>query len=228
MRLLLLASFASIDSDGSAHALRARGYEAVSFYELHMPDYHGNGGRTPSDLQARRNMGCELLENAVAVIHPETDLELLTEIQGVCKGLRVPMVRYADVPFTPSTSTEWVDAANCVNEPAHAILGLPAGAGQEKKVHYLMEQELIGTTSEMKVVHRAQPSHLDVLLAEDNNKYSGDFILRNLRSAFIGRISRMFSRVDRHLSGMKNPMVAQMQQGPRPYVMRTPPVSTTG
>lgn len=232
MRLFLLASFTSMHADAAAYALRARGYGVVSYYDVHMPGYATNAGRVPSDQEARRNMGCELLENALCVVHPDTDLDLLQEVQAVCRALRMPMVRYADVPLTPTDSTEWVDACNGVHEDALALLGIDK-ADIHDRLHYAVKHELIGTPSDLHLgktyeLDPRTPSRLEAILAEDDRRYSADAILNNMRNSIAGSLRRMLAWSDRHLAGLKNPMVAQVQRGRADYLERTAPLSTTG
>lgn len=217
MKLLLLANFTSLESEESAASLAARQWDVLTYYKLHHPSYIGNNGRTPTQDMAHRWAGVEMVEGRVVVVHPDLNVDLLREVQGACRFLRVPMVRLADVPFLSTEDREWVDAHNCVHESPYAILGLPEMTAEQEraKVVYHLDDHA--------------PSRMDAVLAEDEPRYNADHVVGNVATALRARLASAMQWLDRQLAGMKNPMVAaQQRRGPANYLEKQIPVSTTG
>jgi hypothetical protein len=255
MRLLILAPFDSINAEEDAQVLNARGYDAVTFYHLHEPSYAHNRNAVPTARQAQHNVVLELLEGALAVIHPDAKPGMITEVATVCRYMRLPMVRYEDLPACPPMSEEVIDAHNCVADPlglggmhvAHAAQLLQAEDPIAKALDRAAEirrSQADKREAKMAVVREAAPSpsrwgrkraaddadgRRFSLATARGNALLGGRLAGKRWVRFVAAVRKAMAWADRHLSGLKNPMVREQQQAPvRPYAMGGEAVSTTG
>lgn len=243
-RLVLLANFSSMDVEDSAVALMARGYDPVTYFELHKPTYQYNVGKPASTAIAHRWMFLELTEGALLVIHPDLDPALLQEMVAMCRTLGLPVARMADLKYTGPMSQEEVDAVNMIDAPRTQLLhdgrverkGLyvvrpeqpapvqyrtPHPADVAEKIEVLLKNEQL-----MAVPDGYVPGTTLNMAAPTGAATTSTRRLRERLRMLPSRLLHWERRLNTLLGHcLKNPMT---RRAPIPYRLRTGPLSTTG
>lgn len=115
MRVILIAPYSSLDADQDAELLRVRGFDALTYFQLHEPGYVHNRGMVPTHKQVHTALALELLEGAVAVLHPECAERppaVLPKVAQLCLALGVPLVPLEALPAAPPVSDEVLHACD--------------------------------------------------------------------------------------------------------------------
>ncbi len=209
MRILLFACYSSIAVTDDALVLAARGYDVVTWFDLHMPDYRLNRDMPATDAQARQNMAVELLENTQAVLHPEATAEQKQFAAYLCRLFGASMVRMEDLPFNPpAVKGEAWDALNMLDEVEHPT-----------------DPERIRFETPVPKAYRGA-------ITSEPIRAGHVVIIRVQGEASLGRrLLNMLRSVERRANALlgdalKNPMVRH-QRTPIPYVLDTsPPLMT--
>lgn len=116
MRLILISDFSSIAAKEDATVLSARGYEVVTYFELHHPFYPANGGRPANEHGAHANLVQELLERSLIAVHPDCEPFLLQQVAAVCRFIGRKLIRMDQLPhWAPDRNDRsWLEALPCL------------------------------------------------------------------------------------------------------------------
>jgi hypothetical protein len=120
MRLVLIASFSSLDAEDFAIRLRACGYDTVTYYELHKRDYDLNHGRPMHTLEAHKNIIYELItRNAAIAVHPSTDPAFVQELAALCRFVGRRLLPALELPMLAPSRCDrhWQDRVRCLAGP---------------------------------------------------------------------------------------------------------------
>lgn len=219
MRLLLIASFSAAHIDDDAIVLRARGYDVVTYFELHTRSYKHNHGQAKHTYGAHVNVLLELVnEGATLAIHPSTDPALVQEIAALCRFLGIKLIRMADLPLIAPCQgdRQWKEALTCLaaRSPEEEERGLVTGAPHGTTN---VEGYAPGATAQLEVA-TAAPARTT-------------WQLRERLVALHRRCSDALRAADAFIGdGLKNPMTRSQRIDPLPREYRMPdaPLTATG
>lgn len=201
MRFIVLAPFASISADRDVALIELLGpHEATCPHALASADHPTNKGRIPNDAELHALVVLEIISGAVPVIHQELEGVLLRQLLAVCDYLKKPVITQADL-FEVLLGNSFVSEEHIHAKSVLPVSMLPLPAPTPAPVQ--------------------QTAALDT----HNSRTLGDR-WRLVRSCLL----RWEQRINAALgTALKNPITASMQKPvPRPYVLRTTPLDTTG
>jgi hypothetical protein len=211
MRILLFACYSSIAVKDDALMLDARGYDVVTWFDLHQKGYRLNRNMPASDAQGRQNMAVELLENTQAVMHPEATPEQVQLISTMCRAFGCGLVRMEDLPFCAcDASGERMDALNMLD-------AVEREADTARIRFQTPEPKAYRTVNEVLAQYPAG----SVVILEHVERRTMWRQLWNTLCTLERRANALLG------DALKNPMVRE-QHRPMPYVLDTSPPLVTG
>lgn len=222
-RVLLMADL-NADAGPDRNMLELFGYEAVLYEELTLPSYRHNNGMVPDSAQLHHNLGLEMVEGTLIVLHPQFGADRARELARMCLAMRVPLVRLADLPMQASVLTdEMIDAANIAGSMEFA--DVPMKVVHSAHAHLLLPPDPTGETMLDEAMGYTAPEHLRVV--RPTAPALGR--LARVLGAVLRPIKKVMAWGDRVLGdSLKNPMARELREQPSTYRLDTTPVTTTG
>jgi hypothetical protein len=116
MRLVLISDFSSYAVKEDATVLSARGYDVVTYFDLHHPCYAANGGRPADAHGAHANLVLELMERSLIAVHPDCEPFLLQQVAAVCRFIGRKLIRMDQLPhWAPAKNDRsWLGPLPCL------------------------------------------------------------------------------------------------------------------